>query len=369
MDLTAMRFRQKEIDIYVTIFKASALMKCVKVDVWEENNPFGYQRPVSEARIRRAIRYLVDEDGTFPTSILLNVRGKISFSASNSIDEAGELGVLNIPETSLPFWIIDGQHRLMSIFAAALKNKSFWDYSVPVCIFNLDARFNEMRQFYIVNSRQKAVPTDLVQRHLYYSITERGEWQISPFETEKRILAAEAVPIVDILNTSKASPWQGQIQLPGEIKSPKHIVRQTSIADSIGYIIKNLTPVERDDVRKNPETLAGSLIDYWNAIKRLLPDCFDDPKSYVLQKTTGCYVFHMVFPIVWRICREAGDVSSEKMESVLESMLTDLADSQGVEMTSDFWHTEFGNQLVIGTSMKIFRTLASLLASSFMFPE
>lgn len=369
LNLTAIRFRQKDVDIYATIFKASTLLKCVKVDIWEEENPFGYQRPLSETRIRRAVRYLIDEDGTFPSSILLNIRGKIDFKPSNSIDDAGELGILSIPENSLPFWIIDGQHRLMSIAAAALKIKDFRDYSIQVCIFNLSTKFDEMRQFYIVNSRQKSVPTDLVQRHLYHAITVKGEWRVAPFETERRLLAAEAVPVVDLLNNDTRSPWRAKIQLPGETKSSEHIIRQTSMADSIGYILKNSTPVERDDIRKNPSTLAEPLIDYWNIIKRFFPECFGDPNSYVIQKTTGCYVFHMVFPIIWRICKDADDFSPEKMKTILETMFADIADTQGIEMTSEFWHREYGNPLVMGTSMKAFRIIASLLASSFIFSE
>lgn len=364
-----MRVRQRGTNIYVTIFKASTLLKNVRVDVWVDDNPSGYQRPLSEARIARAVKYLIDEDGTFPTSILLNVRGRIDFQPSNEIQDAGDLGILTIPPSSLPFWIIDGQHRLMAIAAASRKMSDFDSYGVPACIFNLDKKYEEMRQFYVVNSRQKSVPTDLVQRHLYRSIQEKGEWQVALFESEKRLLAAEAVPIVDILNDELGSPWYKKIQLPGEKKSPKHIIKQTSMADSLGYVLKDLSPVERDDIRRDPIVIAAPLINYWNVIKELFPEAFAAPDSFLIQKTTGCYVFHMVFPIVWRACKSEDSFSKDKMKSILEEMLSWLSEIEKTPITSMFWHREYGSALVMGTSMKMFRALASRLATPFTFPE
>lgn len=364
-----MRICQKNVEVYVTIFNALTLLKNVNVDIWYDKNLSGYQRPVSEQRVRRAVKYLIDEDGTFPTSILLNVRGKIDFQPSNAIGDAGELGVLTIPTNALPFWIIDGQHRLMAIAAASRKTKDLDSYSIPVCIFNLNRKYEEMRQFYIVNSRQKSVPTDLVQRHLYRSIQEKGEWQMSLFESEKRIRAAEAVPIVDILNSDPSSVWHNKIQLPGERKLSNHIIKQTSIADSIGYILKDMSPVERDDIRRDPSLIALPLIKYWTVIKEFFKEAFADPSSYVIQKTTGCYVFHMVFPIVWRICRADDDFSQEKMKKILNEMLSWLSETEKTPITSMFWHREYGSRLITGTSMKMFRALASILATPFTFPE
>lgn len=368
LNLTVMRICQNGIDIYVTVFNATTLLKNVKVDNWSEKNPNGYQRAVSDYRVKNAIKYLIDEDGTFPTSILLNVRGQVTFRPSTIIGDGGELGVLSLPPNSLPFWIIDGQHRLMAIALAAEKKNNFKDYSVPVCIFNLTKKYEEMRQFYIVNSRQKSVPTDLVQRHLYQSIWEKGQWKIAPFESEKRLLAAEAVPIVDILNLDKESPWYGKIQLPSEGKSSKHIVKQTSMADSIGYIFKSLSPIERDAVHKNPSDLARFLIQYWKVIRRFFPEAFADPDSYLIQKTTGIYVFHMVFPIILNECKAVDDFSPEKFKEILEKMLSELTQTESF-VKSDFWHKKFGDPIVMGTGMKTFRLIASRLAAPFTFPE
>jgi DGQHR domain-containing protein len=315
------------------------------------------------------VKYLIDEDGTFPNSILLNVRGRIEFRPSNSIDDAGEFGILSIPTSSLPFWIIDGQHRLMAIGAASIRTKDFDAYGVPACIINLGQKYEEMRQFYVVNSRQKSVSTDLVQRHLYRSIQEKGEWKVSLCESAKKILAAEAVPITDILNNDCDSVWYNRIQMPGMPKSPNHIVRQTSMADSIGYILKTFSPVERDDVRRDPCVLAIPLKKYWDVIRSFFPEAFGDPNSYVIQKTTGCYVFHMIFPIIWEKCKADDDFSEEKMKGVLEEMLSWLSESEKIPIDSTFWHGEYGHSLIMGTSMKVFRSLASRLATPFMFPE
>jgi hypothetical protein len=99
-----------------------------------------------------AVRYLVREFGYFPTSILLNVRGEVSFS-ENKRQDWFSYGVL---ETKIDdFWIIDGQHRIEALKRAIARNRDFENYPVITSILRLPDRFDEMLLFYIVNRRQK----------------------------------------------------------------------------------------------------------------------------------------------------------------------------------------------------------------------
>jgi len=369
LKITAIKILQKDITLYVSTFLARDLAKIVKIDTWSEDNVGGYQRSLSESRVAKAVKYLTGEEGSFPGTVVLNARGSLDFTPSNKLNGHSELGVLSIPRSSFPLWIIDGQHRLMAIMLAATKSQSFLSYSVPVCILNLSSRFDEMRMFFIVNSRQKSVSTDLVQRHLYQTIAQKGEWRVSPYETEARILQAEALPIVDILRCRKDSVWFDRVQLPGEPRDDRHIIRQTSFADSIAQILKTMTPAERDEIRHEPSNLSDLLVDYWNAIKEVFSDAFDDPQSFLIQKTCGCYVFHLIFPQIRRMCIEADDLSKKMMKSFLLEIFRAFADAEGVEVDSTFWHRIQGHPYVMGTSQKTFRSLASRFLGYLVLPS
>lgn len=36
------------------------------------------------------------------------------------------------------------------------------------------------------------------------------------------------------------------------------------------------------------------LVDYWNAIQRMVPEAFEDPSEYVIQKTPGLFSLHLL---------------------------------------------------------------------------
>jgi hypothetical protein len=72
-------------DLYTCVFRAGDLVEIINVDRWTPDNNRGYQRFPSERRLGMArgsaVRYLVKEYGWFPTSIVINVRGKVKFTS------------------------------------------------------------------------------------------------------------------------------------------------------------------------------------------------------------------------------------------------------------------------------------------------
>ena len=57
------------------------------------------------------------------------------------------------------------------------SNADFEQYAVVVSILRLPQRFDELMLFYIVNRRQRSVPTDLAYRHLQRMLWVKGtEW-------------------------------------------------------------------------------------------------------------------------------------------------------------------------------------------------
>jgi DGQHR domain-containing protein len=103
------------------------------------------------------------EMGCFPTSILVNIRGEAKFREEASLGWRS-IGRLDVGEER--FWLIDGQHRIEALKRAIERNSDFERYPVILSILRQPARFDELMLFYIVNRRQKSVPTDLAYRHL-----------------------------------------------------------------------------------------------------------------------------------------------------------------------------------------------------------
>jgi len=356
LEIEAFRVRQKERVIYLFALKAGALLKRCKVDRIGPKNPDGYQRPLKESRLRLVLRYLKEEEGDFPTSILLNIRDSdgIEFKSAVKIGEGIERGILVIPDGKT-MWLVDGQHRLEGIKYAIEKGLDWLKgYPLLVSLFVGLERYDEMREFYIVNTRQKGVPADVAERHLLEMVKTEGKIRVMELEGKAKYRQARALKIVDMLRQRRDSPWYRAIRFPGEPKSPAHLVRQHTMVTAIKEIFKD--PVVE---RVPDEQLGELLINYWQAIKELLPEAFTNPSEYTVQKIPGVYSLHMIFPDVFELCRDYGDFSKERMKDILGH----------IDMDSEFWHVERGFYLTKGTGMRTIRLLAEYLRDQLPRPS
>ena len=192
LEIPAIRFIQRnfpyieedieevETPIYVTALPLEVLNTKCTIDRRTPDDPEGYQRNPDERRMaKEMVRYLTGEIGAYPTSTLVNIRDgdKVKFTPESETNGI-EIGKLIVPE-DVKFYLIDGQHRIeslkraMSLLEKISDNwaKKIKKYPLPVSILVTDRRL-EMVHFYVVNSRQKSVPTDLaftiIQRMFFY---------------------------------------------------------------------------------------------------------------------------------------------------------------------------------------------------------
>jgi len=346
----AIRFRQKrpDVNLYVMTLRLKDLVGRIASDTWEDENPQGYQRPVTPSRLRQLSTYMRSEEGMLPTSILLCIRQphQAVFEPSVEANGKGETGTLTI-DPAVPLWVVDGQHRLHGLERALKKDKAKWlaDYPLPVVIVEGIDAYEEMRYFHVINTRHKGVPTDVVDRHLL-SMREAEGSALIEREGEKNYLRGRATKLTDVLNSDPESPWRGAIRMPGQPPRPEQMMRQHSMVSS-------LEPVVRDNfVKRLTDEEAGRLLlNYWKAARECWQTAFETPAEYVVQRPLGAGALHQIFPDALEICRAADDFTQAKMVDALSY----------VGRSTGFWHVVRGHYMVRSSGSRAVKTLAEYL--------
>ncbi len=361
MRLKAFSIKQRggkeDIKIYVSTMSALHLVERYAVDRWTTENTRGYQRIPKERRFSEGrgpiVRYLMKEIGCFPTSVLLNVRGELGF---DEVQDLGwcTLGDLDIGDERL--WLIDGQHRVEALRRAVERNADFEEYPVIVSILQLPKRFDELMLFYIVNRRQRGVPTDLAYRHLQRMLWEKGTDWLYEFEGRRGVRLGLATEVVDYLCEDPRFPWYGRIRRVAEPRREEHIIQDKSFIRSVVEVVR-----ERAFEGMPITELAGLLIDYWNAICKVYPEAFEEPYAYTLLATSGLFSLHMLFPSIYARCARSGIVNEDYMRQILVKLLEETPGHPATEfkrpLTLDFWSKEHGPAIAISTSLQTIKAL------------
>jgi DGQHR domain-containing protein len=379
MEVPAFRIRQwgygkgaGERGLYLTSLPVRDLVSNAEIDRWTKTNREGYQRPPLESRLKARgkasiMRYLLDEAGIFPTSVLLNIRRRLVFKEEVNLTEKISFGKLVIPDKE-KMWIVDGQHRLESLKRVASIRPEFNEYPIPVTIVDIDDRFLEMLMFYIVNSRQKKIPTEIAYRHLQkmveeVEVKEKHEWVKNVLLGPEEVRKGVAAIIVDFIASDENSPFYDRVRYTGEERESHHLVDDIVLETYISKLLK-----EKTFSMMEPERLAALLIDYWSAIKDLYPSCFNEGESdqYTLLKHTGIASFTYLFPTVYSYSMMEGGVSKEKMKELLgylKERVDEINDPDFARPIDEkWWSSAHGPYIARATSEKVFTTIAENFA-------
>jgi len=331
--------------IFFGSMKVEDLLKVTEVDMFQAGHQSGYQRQLSEARAKAFGRFILAGNMS-PTTLLLNIReGKIKEEKFGAIDI----------EDAKTIWLVDGQHRREGLKYAAERREDIKEMEYPVIIMNQPSSYEEAKQFVIINKNQKGVRTDLAQRFLMQAVNKEGRENLRKMRDSGALTGVglkdfewntAAIEITDILNNDKKHIWHSKIRLPNEPKDGT-IVTQGAFSTS-------LEPILKDSIfeGKPVQGIASAIGNYWDGIKELCEAAFENPDSYAIQKTTGVFVLHKIFPRVVEFCRDENGnlvLTKEKIKSVLEGL--------GF-MNSEYWDSKIGDAGIRGTSRKAFAGLA-----------
>lgn len=301
----------------------------------------GYQRPPQQQRINDLASDLRQKRVDLPTAVLLNIRDR---GAREAVTRNGD-GALILDFAELVqkrrgagayFFVVDGQHRVLALEKLMAEDPERWaSFVLPfVCMLGADEN-EEMDQFYVVNSKAKSVRTDLAYALLkeradrdstiYKGLVERArEWQVDGQTLVEKL--AETSPI-----------WKHRIRLPAMEKG-ETTISNTSLVNSLKPLLTDSPFFKRSQVDQRLKLLEA----YWQGIRLLMRDAFDNPTSYSLQKGVGVMVLHEILPDVIEIVRAAGKsvVEPTAYEDVLRPVLDELEGDNANGDTvkgGDFW--------------------------------
>ena len=331
----------------------------------------GYQRTPSQKRVNELAasitRHLVD----LPTSVLLSLRGE---SASQVLTRLGtDSYELDLdPEkasTGHQLFVVDGQHRVKALAKAMNEDQAdILNVKIPfVCMIGADES-QEMEQFHVVNSNAKSVPTDLALELL----RARSEHDPSFAQRVKdggRKWELDAQGLTQHLATA-SSTWKARIRLANSPKA-QTTVPSASFAKSLKPLLAQPTLFRRIPSIEQQ----GQVIDaYWRAIRRVLPEAFEDPPKFNIQKGIGVDVMHSVLPNVLDQVRAAGCsmFKPESYEDLLEQTLLSIEGFNGdseLVTGANFWRTGRDGAAGIYSSAAGKRRLAELIEARLPEPS
>lgn len=316
--LPAFRIHQREQDgtaIYFSKINAKQLStrtdERFKIDYFkrlDSNQDLGYQRQLSKNAVEKIKDFVLKEtkNPLLPTAILVNSREPLDFKDSGN--GIGTITVKNI------LYIIDGQHRFEAwtqMMQDPALEEMYGDYEFPLIVLSGFEEYREIEQFYVINSKQKKIKTDLAQRHSLALAKHADTEGLIPSEKRWEL---SAVKIADILNEQIESVWKKKIILAddtADLRKTKFI-SQSSFVSSLKPLFFGTKPVFKIEKGvNNLDKWAKIVADYWSILKKYYPNAIQNTRDYSLMKTVGVFSFHLVLE---RILQETKDVSEAMKE-------------------------------------------------------
>ena len=232
---------------------------------WRIKDPqAGFQRMVQEKRARQIALAVLDQQRTFPNSIIL---------ATDTNDIEFESGRVSISD-DVRFLVVDGQHRLWA--------QKFSDFTAPfACLIHSGLSVEDMADLFLeINDNQKRVPSSL-RWDLVRLVRPEGDPQ--------GIAAAE---IVFLLATEQESPFFQRIDLTGEQFELQ--IKQGSLAPEFKSLLSRRTPLKELSFQQQYDVI----LEYSLAIREVDADHWGSKESYFFKARVLRAMFRLMPDIV-----------------------------------------------------------------------
>lgn len=191
----AVPVKQGQTTLYMFAAPAKTLNTVLKINERESDKDVGYQRTLSESRLR-SISEFVHKKNEIPTAIVVSLRDATFDHASST------LSIPNQPDSG---WVIDGQHRL-----AGADNSDINIELAVVAFLDLELE-RQIFQFVTINKTAKGVPTSLyydLLRHLPPSKTPADKAREKSADIAHQLTRDEESPLFNRITVSSPRPGQ-----------------------------------------------------------------------------------------------------------------------------------------------------------------
>jgi DGQHR domain-containing protein len=211
-----------------------------------------YQRMMTKSRLNK-IREYINEDGIFPTNIVINLeKGTVNFEKAHQEEkenndlEVGILGWLRVKPAYKSAWIIDGQHRLYAYSGLERAAKA----RVAVLAFEGLAPSKQAQLFIDINAKQKHVKQSLLLE-LY------AELHCDSEKIAERVSAVISKAVQE-LGADKKSPLFGRIQTADDSKNELRCISITGLFGALDRSDLFLARIKGDEVLEYGPLWAGT---------------------------------------------------------------------------------------------------------------
>jgi DGQHR domain-containing protein len=239
------------------------------------------------------MRDLTENRVDLPTSVLLNLR---TFKPETHLLVRDGQEYFSPNDEKL--YVVDGQHRVEALSRLVQMDADRWSsYEIPfVCMLGADER-EEMEQFYVVNSTAKSVRTDLA----LYLLKQRAESDVDIMKSLIERGESWKVKAQTLVEELSATPvWRSRIRLPGDPQGDTTIT-SSGMAASLKPLLG--TPYFGAITIGNQVKVLDA---FWQGVREVIPEAFDQPSDYVLQKATGVMAMHALLISLIEYVRSKG---------------------------------------------------------------
>jgi DNA sulfur modification protein DndB len=183
-----------------------------------------YQRMIQKKRIAKIAKYIHEDAGVFPTSIVLNIYSDRELRFDVAAEMSGKnaaLGTLYIPNKYQIAWIIDGQHRLFGYSGLEEANTA----TLPVIAFENLPAHKQAKLFVDINHEQVKVSKNLLI-DLYANL----HWNS---ENPQEMLLSLISRLIKEFNENPKSPFRDKIIKVDGKKTKSRNITMTTLSDEL----------------------------------------------------------------------------------------------------------------------------------------
>jgi len=342
MEVKAIKVVQPLGEFYIAKIKARDLLKISTSSVArydKEGNLKGNQRPLDSKRLRAIANFIMSDEMSFPTSILIAANIDQEGKMVENIDSRWNIQRTDLPDVytliipnKVSSLVIDGQHRLNAFNFA---EESCKDIELVCSIFIDLPNPYQAYLFATINGNQKRVDKSLALELFGFDVENEPQNTWSP---EKL-----AVYITRKFNFSKGSPLYQKIKLAPLFSELEDLVNKDKWLLSTAAMVEGIMSLISSNPQKDRDMLAMKKTSIWSdktrsvltnngkpVLRYLYLDSKDDELYSILEK-----YFCSVKTILWDNATSDSVILKTIGISVLFDMLKNILETDGIQESYD----------------------------------